>query len=80
MANNDDMLHIGRKGQLAGDVTFLMLKGAGLAALALFLIWLVISVIALIGRALPEESRMAPDPAPQAFIDMTAPAPAEEGQ
>lgn len=62
MIDNDDMLNMGRRGQLTAGVTLLMLKGAGYAAAVVFGAWLLIAVTALIGEALPERSRETPDP------------------
>ncbi len=72
MSNNDSMVGMSPRTRLKAEVTYLMLKGAGYAALLVLGIWLVIAVIAGIGRALPEGSRTAPDPAPQAFIEFAA--------
>jgi len=72
MSNNDSMVDMSPRTRLKAEVTYLMLKGAGYAAVLVLGIWLVIAVIAGIGRALPEQSRMAPDPAPQAFIEFAA--------
>ncbi|KQI69851.1 1-deoxy-D-xylulose-5-phosphate synthase [Loktanella sp. 3ANDIMAR09] len=59
-----NLLGVSNKSRLAGDVLMLMLKGAGYAAIVVLSIWAVIAIIALIGRALPEESRQQPDPTP----------------
>ena len=58
----DDVLRIGRRGQLTANITFLMLKGAGYAAAFLLVVWFSIAILAWIGRLLPEESRDTPDP------------------
>ena len=50
------------------QVTYLMRKGAGCAALLVLGIWLVVAVIALIGRQLPEDSRGASDPSPLSYL------------
>ncbi|WP_322893317.1 MULTISPECIES: RC-LH1 core complex protein PufX [unclassified Yoonia] len=68
---NDNILDMNSKSRLTADITFLMLKGAGYAALVVVAIWFFIGAFALIGGALPEESRMAPDP-------INRPAPVEE--
>ena len=68
MNNDDFMLNMNRKSRLRAEVTFLMLKGAGLAALVFFSIWIGVAIIAAIGRALPEDSRSAPDPTPLSFV------------
>lgn len=68
---NDNILDMSNKSRLSADVTFLMLKGAGYAAIVVIAIWFFIAAFALIGRALPEEARMAADP-------INRPAPAVE--
>ena len=62
MSDDHQYLEMTRRGRLIADVTFLMLKGAGYAALFVFLVWLSIAVIAAIGNALPDRSRETPDP------------------
>ena len=64
MSNDENTLNLSRKSRLSAEVTYLMLKGAGYAALLVIGIWLTIEVIAGIGRLLPEESRETPDPSP----------------
>ena len=64
MSNDENTLNLSRKGRLSAEVTYLMLKGAGYAALFVIGIWLTIEVIAGIGRLLPAESRDNPDPTP----------------
>ena len=59
---NNDILQMNSKSRLTADITFLMLKGAGYAALFVVAIWFFIGAFALIGEALPEESRSTPDP------------------
>ena len=56
--------------RLSADITYLMLQGAGYAAIGLLAIWLVIAVIAGIGKALPEESQQAPDPTPWSALEV----------
>ena len=68
---NDNILDVNSKSRLSADVTFLMLKGAGYAAIVVLGIWFFIAAFAAVGRALPEEARMAPDP-------INRPAPAVE--
>jgi len=68
MSNDENTLNLSRKGRLSADVTYLMLKGAGYAALLVIGIWLTIEVIAGIGRLLPAESRETPDPMPMSQI------------
>ncbi len=65
--NDDTLFTMSKRSRLTADVTFLMLKGAGYAAAFILSIWLVIAVIAAIGRQLPEESRQTPDPTPLSF-------------
>lgn len=63
MIDNNDMLRLGRRGQLSSNVAFLMLKGAGYAAIVVLLIWLGIAFLGWFGRTvLPEDSRDNPDP------------------
>lgn len=59
---NNDILQMNSKSRLTADITFMMLKGAGYAALFVVAIWFFIGAFALIGQALPEESRSTPDP------------------
>jgi hypothetical protein len=71
MSNNDLMLGMTRKTRLRAQVTYLMLKGAGYAALVVVTIWIAVAVLAWFGRTvLPEEAQTAEDPAPQAFVEM----------
>ena len=62
MSDNNDILGLDRKSHVAADITYLMLKGAGYAAIFVLALWFIIAVIAGIGRALPEQSRETPDP------------------
>ena len=73
MSDENSMLQMSRKGRLTADITYLMLKGAGYAALFVLVIWFGIAVIAGIGRLLPEESRQAPDPSPWSALETPAP-------
>ncbi|MEJ6404591.1 RC-LH1 core complex protein PufX [Yoonia sp. 2307UL14-13] len=59
---NENILDMSEKSRLSADITLLMLKGAGYAALFCLSVWLIIAVFALIGNALPDESRDTPDP------------------
>jgi len=59
---NENILEMSEKSRLTADVTLLMLKGAGYAAVFLLAVWFVIAAMAFIGRILPEESRDTPDP------------------
>ena len=65
--SDDNMINIlghSERTRLSADITYLMLKGAGYGAIAVLVVWLVLAVIAGIGKALPEESQMADDPTP----------------
>lgn len=62
MSEDSNILNLEGKTRLSADITLLMLKGAGIAAVFVLGLWLVIAVIAGIGRTLPEESRDTPDP------------------
>ena len=59
---NDNILDMSEKSRLTADITLLMLKGAGYAAIFVLALWFVIAAMAFIGRILPEESRGTPDP------------------
>jgi hypothetical protein len=84
MSNNDLLLGMSERTRLRAQVTYLMLKGAGYAAVAFIAIWLFVAVLGWFGRnVLPEDAQTAADPAPQAFIEMAeqaraADAPAED--
>ena len=62
MSENENILEMTEKSGLTADITLLMLKGAGYAAVFVLAVWFVIAAIAAVGRALPEESRQSPDP------------------
>ena len=70
MSNNHDYLgtHESPKFRLTADVTALMLKGAGYAAVFCLALWFCIWAVAAIGRLLPEESRETPDPTPFSMV------------
>ena len=70
---NDNILDMSETSRLTADVTLLMLKGAGMAAVFVLAVWFVIAMIALIGKALPEESKQNPDPTPLSFLMIEAP-------
>ncbi|MFG5384589.1 MULTISPECIES: RC-LH1 core complex protein PufX [unclassified Yoonia] len=70
---NDNILNLNEKSRLTADITLLMLKGAGYAAAFILAVWLIIAVIALIGRALPAESRDTPDPIIRSSLTVDAP-------
>ena len=67
---DDNILNLEGRTRLSADITLLMLKGAGYAAIAVLAIWLVIAVIAGIGRALPEDSRNTPDPINRSSLEL----------
>lgn len=71
MSDKTNILGTTEKTRLFGDVTILMLKGAGYAAVVVIGIWLTIAVITAVGRALPEESKQQPDPTPLSFVIKT---------
>jgi len=50
--------------RLTADITALMLKGAGYAALFCLVIGLAYAVLIGISNLLPEDSKFAPDPTP----------------
>ena len=58
--------------QLAYDITMLMLRGAGYACAVVLAICGFIVILALVGRALPEESRQQPDPTPLSSLEAPA--------
>lgn len=62
MSEHENILDISEKSRLTADITLLMLKGAGYAAIFCLAVWFIIAVIALIGKALPDDSRLTPDP------------------
>ena len=63
--DNDDLLRLGRRGQLTANITWLMLKGAGYAAILVFGLWLGIALLNLLGNwLLPEDRLFTPDPTP----------------
>lgn len=68
MSNNDDYLRTGNTNfRLTADVTALMLKGAGYAALFCFAVGVTLWVIYAIGQTLPAESKEADDPTPFSY-------------
>jgi Intrinsic membrane protein PufX len=71
MSNNDLLLGMSERTRLRAQVTYLMLKGAGYAAVAFVGIWIFVAVLGWFGRTvLPEDAQLANDPAPQAFVEM----------
>ncbi len=77
MSDQDqDYLRTGnREFRLTADVTALMLKGAGYAAIFCFVLGIAYAVLVGIAAILPEDSKFAPDPTPTSFvIEAVAPA------
>lgn len=70
---NENILDMSEKSRLTADITLLMLKGAGYAAVFVLSVWFVIAVIALIGKALPEESREQRDPINRSSLEVIEP-------
>ncbi|WP_281968217.1 RC-LH1 core complex protein PufX [Roseovarius nanhaiticus] len=69
MTEQDDYLRTGsRNFRLTADVTALMLKGAGYAALFCFAIFLIGWVFVFVAGLLPEDSKLAPDPTPTSSL------------
>lgn len=54
--------------RLRADVLSLMLKGAGYAAVFCLVIGVFLAVTIWIGKALPPESKEAPDPTPLSYV------------
>jgi hypothetical protein len=78
---DDNILDMSNKSRLSADITYLMLKGGAYAALVVVAMLFFVLAFAAIGRALPEESRLAPDPInrPAPIMQTTAdPAPADD--
>lgn len=68
MSDQNSLLSMSRASRLRAEVAYLMLKGAGYAALGFFGIWIAVAIIAAIGRQLPEDSRSAADPTPLSYV------------
>lgn len=68
MSDQNSMISMSRKSRLRAEMSYLMLKGAGVAALVFFGGWIAIAIIAAIGRQLPEDSRGAADPTPLSYV------------
>lgn len=64
MSDDDNVLGLSRRFRLTADVTALMLKGAGYAALFCFAFLLIGMVLLAISSVLPEASKQNPDPNP----------------
>lgn len=75
MTDDDNILRSSRQFRLSADVTALMLKGAGYAALLCGGILLAALVLLAISRALPEASKQASDPTPDLSLAWPAEAP-----
>ncbi|SDZ48164.1 Intrinsic membrane protein PufX [Jannaschia faecimaris] len=71
MANHD---YLGTSGdpraRLRGDITILMLKGAGYAAAFSLSVVLFVAFFAWVGGLLPPESQEAPDPTPLSVLEI----------
>ncbi|WP_333711874.1 RC-LH1 core complex protein PufX [Yoonia sp.] len=70
MSEQDNILDLDNKTRLFADITYLMLKGAGYAAVFVLALWFIIAAVAFIGRILPEESRGTPDPINRSSIEL----------
>ncbi len=70
MSEQDDILGMDKKSHMAADITYLMLKGAGYAAVFVLALWFIIAAMAFIGRILPEASRDTPDPINRSSIEL----------
>ncbi|APE45715.1 hypothetical protein BOO69_19370 (plasmid) [Sulfitobacter alexandrii] len=69
MSDNNDFLRTGSGNfRLRADVTALMLKGAGYAALVCVVVGLCLWLLAALGLLLPEQSRDTPDPTPYSDV------------
>lgn len=70
MSDQDqDYLRTGNRDfRLTADVTALMLKGAGYAAILCCVIGIAYAVLVGISAILPEDSKFAPDPTPTSFL------------
>lgn len=66
--NNDYLRTHNRDFRLTADVTALMLKGAGYAAIFCLVIGLAYAVLIGISNILPEDSKFAPDPTPTSMM------------
>jgi len=70
MSDQDqDYLRTGnREFRLTADVTALMLKGAGYAAIFCLVLGIAYAVLVGVSAILPEDSKFAPDPTPTSMI------------
>ena len=71
--DDDNYLGGSRRFRVSADVTALMLKGAGYAALGCATLLLLAWVLLAISAALPEQSKTAADPTPD--LSLAAPWP-----
>ena len=78
MSDDNSMLDMNRRSRLTADITFLMLKGAGYAAIVFFGLWILIAVLAAVGGLLPDAAREASDPSPWSALEVIEPGPASE--
>ncbi len=72
MSDEQFSLHNSPKTRLFADITFLMLKGAGYAAVAVLVIWFAMAVLGWVAGLLPERSKQAPDPTPTSMLVIPA--------
>jgi len=71
MSDNSLFTGMTSRQRLVAEITWLQLKGAGLAAAVFFGLWIGIGVLHWVGTTLlPAESQLADDPAPAAFANM----------
>lgn len=68
MNDDTDILGTDGRSRLTADITYLMLKGAGYALVFCLAIWLIFAVLLGIGKTLPEDSQLNPDPNLQGFV------------
>lgn len=66
--NNDYLRTSNGEFRLTADVTALMLKGAGYAAIFCLVIGVAYAVLIGVSNILPEDSKFAPDPTPTSMI------------
>jgi hypothetical protein len=74
MTDDDNYLQSSRRFRISADVTALMLKGAGYAALGCSGLVVIAMILLGISAILPEASKEAADPTPE--FSMAAPVPA----
>ena len=71
MTDDDNYMRTSRSSRVSADVTALMLKGAGYAALLCFALLLIGWALVALSGILPEASKEAADPTPE--LSMAAP-------